>query len=102
MGTMVLDIRLAVEDCEKAIKLEPGFIKAYNHKGRALAAMKKHPEAVASFGKALEIDGNNQEALDGMKKCKDAMYAGMNEKERRDAAMGDPAIQATYFTLAFI
>lgn len=59
------------QDCEKAIALEPGFIKAYIRKGNALAGMKKHSEAVSAYNHALEIDANNQEAQEGITKCRE-------------------------------
>ena len=55
--------------------------------------MKKYGEAQSAFNKALEIDGNNAEALEGLTKCRQAMYGGMSKKERQESAMQDPEVQ---------
>jgi len=36
---MILAYESAIEDCEKAIALSPGMVKAYFRKGKALATL---------------------------------------------------------------
>ena len=90
---MPIQLSSPFQDCETALKLEPGFIKAHVRKGNALMGMKKYSEAQSAFYKALELDGNNSEALEGLAKCKQNMYSGMSAKERAESAMKDPEVQ---------
>lgn len=66
-------------------------VKGYIRKGMALLAMKEHSKATAAFQKALEIDPNNQEAIDGYRKC--TMDSMANPDEVRKRAMNDPEVQ---------
>lgn len=49
----------AISDCDAAINLEPGFVKAYVRKGNALFNSKKVTEAMQVFEKAYEIEPND-------------------------------------------
>ncbi len=48
----------AIENYDKAIKLNPLYPMLYCNKGIALWNLKKHNEALANFEKALELDPN--------------------------------------------
>ena len=82
---------LALKDCEECIKLEPTFIKGHIRKGMALLALKDYTKATSAFQKALEIDPNSQEAMDGYRKC--TMGTFTNPEEARKRAMNDPEVQ---------
>ncbi|XP_035212131.1 stress-induced-phosphoprotein 1-like [Stegodyphus dumicola] len=82
---------LALKDCETCIKLDPNFVRGHIRKGMALMALKEHAKASAAFQKALELDPNNQEALDGYRKCITANSS--NPEEVRKQAMSDPEVQ---------
>ncbi len=58
-------------------------------KGQALIAMKDVNKAMVAFQKALEIDPNNFDAREGLKKC----YAADDPETRRKMAMQNPEIQ---------
>ena len=45
---------------------------------------------MASFQKALELDPNNRDASEGVKKC----YSADDPEERRKVAMNNPEIQS--------
>nr|XP_023397019.1 small glutamine-rich tetratricopeptide repeat-containing protein alpha isoform X2 [Loxodonta africana] len=45
----------AVQDCERAIAIDPSYSKAYGRMG-----LQKHSEAVAYYKKALELDPDNE------------------------------------------
>ncbi|WP_082068316.1 tetratricopeptide repeat protein [Rickettsia endosymbiont of Ixodes pacificus] len=47
---------LALEACNKAIKLNPGYSKAYNNKGIALYYLGKYNLVLESYNKAIELD----------------------------------------------
>lgn len=82
---------LALKDCETCIKLDPTFVRGYIRKGMALMALKEHSKASSAFQKALDLDPNNQEALDGYRKCITA--SSSNPEEVRKQAMSDPEVQ---------
>jgi len=82
---------LALKDCETCIKLDPNFVRGHIRKGMALMALKEHSKASAAFQKALDLEPNNQEALDGYRKCITA--SSSNPEEVRKQAMSDPEVQ---------
>ncbi|XP_054712606.1 stress-induced-phosphoprotein 1-like isoform X2 [Uloborus diversus] len=82
---------LALKDCETCIKLDPNFVRGHIRKGMALMALKEHAKASAAFQKAMELDPNNQEALDGYRKC--ITTSSSNPEEVRKQAMSDPEVQ---------
>jgi stress-induced-phosphoprotein 1 len=90
--TKLIEFKLALKDSEEGIKLDPTFIKSYLRKGHALMAMKDLGQAMAAFGKALEIDPNCQEAIDGYRQC--TMKADSDPEEVRKRAAADPEVQA--------
>jgi len=46
----------AIECYEKALEIDPKFVKAWNNKGLALNGLGKYEEAIECYEKALEID----------------------------------------------
>ncbi|XP_023039411.1 small glutamine-rich tetratricopeptide repeat-containing protein alpha [Piliocolobus tephrosceles] len=50
----------AVEDCKRAICLNPNYSKAYGRMGLALSSLNKHMEAAAYYEKALDLDPDNE------------------------------------------
>lgn len=89
--TKLMEFRLALKDSEEGIKLDPNFLKCYLRKGHALLAMKDLSQAMAAFGRALEIDQNCQEAIDGYRQC--TVRASNDPEEVRKRAAADPEVQ---------
>lgn len=85
------EFKLALQDCEDCIKIEPTFVKGHIRKGFALLALKEYSRATTAFQKALELDPNSGEALDGYRKCNTALMD--NPEEVRKRAMSDPEVQ---------
>lgn len=50
---------MAVQDCEKALALDPAYSKAYSRLGLAQFSLGNYEEAVAAYKKGLELDPNN-------------------------------------------
>jgi len=86
---------LASKDCDECIRLDPTFVKGYIRKGYALLAMRDTTKARAAFEKALELDQNSAEALDGFKKCS-VGFGNVDPEEARKRAMADPEIQEIF------
>lgn len=83
------EFKLACDDSDECIKRDPKFIKGYIRKGYALIAMKKNTEAAEAFKKALDVDENNAEALDGYQKA----LGSTDPEELRKRALQNPEVQ---------
>ncbi|XP_044477178.1 hsp70-Hsp90 organizing protein 3-like [Mangifera indica] len=90
----------ALKDAEKCIELDPTFSKGYTRKGAAQFFMKEYDKALETYQEGLKHDPENQELLDGMRRCVQQINkAGRGElsteelKERQAKAMQDPEIQ---------
>ncbi|XP_067625937.1 stress-induced-phosphoprotein 1 [Eurosta solidaginis] len=82
---------LGLKDCETCIQLDDKFIKGYIRKGKILQGMQKSSKAAAAYSKALEIDPQNAEALEGYRVC--SMSYHRSPEEVMKNAMGDPEVQ---------
>ncbi|KAH8263374.1 hypothetical protein KR044_007852, partial [Drosophila immigrans] len=85
---------LGLKDCDTCIKLDEKFIKGYIRKGKILQAsigMQQTSKASTAYQKALELDPNNAEAIDGYRQC--SMNFQRNPQEVLKNAMSDPEIQ---------
>jgi len=65
----------AISDAEKAIELDPKFVKAYYRKGSALIALNKYSDALKEFKHVIDIEPNNKEARSKWTECKKAQAA---------------------------
>jgi len=88
--TKLAEFNMALKDCDECIKLDPTFIKGYLRKGATLLALKQQKKAGEVYQKALEIDSNCQEAIEGYRK---SSVMGGDPEEVRQRAMQDPEVQ---------
>ncbi|GLU05623.1 hypothetical protein SLE2022_227150 [Rubroshorea leprosula] len=89
-----------LKDAEKCIELDPTFSKGYNRKGAVQFFMKEYDKALETYQEGLKHDPNNQELLDGVRRCVDQINKANRGdlspeelKERQAKAMQDPEIQ---------
>lgn len=82
---------LGLKDCDTCCKLDESFIKGWIRKGKILQVMQKSSEAQTAYQRALEIDPNNAEALEGYRACTMAVHS--DPKEVWKKAMNDPEVQ---------
>jgi stress-induced-phosphoprotein 1 len=82
---------LALKDCDKCIELDPGFVKAYLRKAKVHQGIGQTSKAMAAYEKALELDANCTEAIEGYKNC--AIQSHSDPEETRRRAMNDPEVQ---------
>lgn len=82
---------LGLKDCDTCVRLDETFIKGWIRKGKILQVMQKSSEAQTAYQKALEIDPNNAEALEGYRACTMAVHS--DPKEVWKKAMNDPEVQ---------
>ena len=87
---------MAIKDCDKAIELDPKFVKAYTRKGYCHIQMKEYHKALDDYNEALRIDPNCAEAIGGIQSVNAAIaknsYSAPDEEQIRHA-MADPEIQ---------
>jgi tetratricopeptide (TPR) repeat protein len=53
----------SIADFDKAIELNPNYVKAWGNRGIAKGNLQKHKEAISDFDKAIELNPNFSEAL---------------------------------------
>jgi stress-induced-phosphoprotein 1 len=89
-----------LKDAEKCLELDPNFTKGYTRKGAIQFFMKEYDKAMETYQAGLKLDPNNQELLDGVKRCiEQTNKANRGEisqdelQERQNKAMQDPEIQ---------
>lgn len=86
---------LGLKDCDKCVELDPKFIKGWIRKGHILQGMQQSSKALSAFQKALELDPNNTEALNGYRSCTlENAGQGNDPKKTMQRAMADPEVQA--------
>lgn len=59
----------AIADCDRALELDPKFMKAYYRKGVSLMAILKHKEALGCFKTVLKTLPNDKLTLENHKQC---------------------------------
>lgn len=89
-----------LKDAEKCIELDPTFSKGYTRKGAIQFFMKEYDKALETYQEGLKHDPNNQELLDGVRRCVEQISKASHGdispeelKERQAKAMQDPEIQ---------
>ncbi|PIA50108.1 hypothetical protein AQUCO_01300684v1 [Aquilegia coerulea] len=89
-----------LKDAEKCLELDPTFTKGYTRKGAIQFFMKEFDKALETYQEGLKHDPNNQELLDGVRRCVEQINrAGRGDispedlKERQAKAMHDPEVQ---------
>ena len=87
------DFSGALRACEKALDLDPKYLKAYAKKGDLEFHAKEFHKAMESYKKGLAIDPNNAACKNGLQKVTMAIHQGSSQEERAAHAMQDPDIQ---------
>ncbi|KAJ8632217.1 hypothetical protein MRB53_025553 [Persea americana] len=89
-----------LKDAEKCIELDATFSKGYTRKGAIQFLMKEYDKALVTYQEGLKHDPNNQESLDGVRRCIGQInktnrgeISPEELKERQAKAMQDPEIQ---------
>jgi len=91
--TKVAEFDLGLKDCNTCLVLDPTFIKGYLRKGKILLVLKESSKALVCYEKALELDANNQEAIEGVRAAWQAQRGDDNDDDsRRKKAMSDPEV----------
>lgn len=64
---------VAESDCNLAVALDGGYVKAYARRGAARFALKKHQSALEDYETVLKLDPSNVEAQNEVKKIKEIL-----------------------------
>jgi len=88
------DFQGAKRATEKALELDPKYVKAYGKRGDLEFHAKEYHKAMESYKKGLAVDPANAACKAGLQKVQTAIAAGGDDAERRAHAMADPEIQA--------
>ena len=85
----------AKQACEKALDLDPSYVKAIAKKGDLEFLMKEYHKALESYKKGLALEPANAACKQGLAKTTHAINsASGSDQERAQHAMADPEIQA--------
>jgi len=96
----VMDFNGAKRNIEKAIELDPKYVKAWARKGDIEVLMKENHKALESYKAGLVIDSTNTTCKEGLRKVTAMINYGaanMTEEEKQERArhgMADPEIQS--------
>lgn len=94
----VMDFQGAKSNCEKALELDPKYVKAWARKGDIESLQKEYHKAMESYQTGLKIEPDNKACRDGLAKVTYQINmmssSGEVDKERAAHGMADPEIQA--------
>jgi len=96
----IMDFNGAKREVEKALDLDPKYVKAWARKGDIEMVMKEFHKAMDSYKNGLEIDPSNATCKEGLRKVTQQINYGrqnMTEEQKKEQAahaMADPQIQA--------
>merc|ERR1712205_205125 len=85
----------AKADCDKALQIEPTFVRALERRGNCYQMLKEVTKAMADFRKGLELDPQNRACLEGLQRVEANMFnsGGQRDEQQVANAMKDPEIQ---------
>lgn len=96
----IMDFNGAKREVEKALELDPKYVKAWARKGDIEFVMKEFHKSTDSYKKGLEIEPTNATCKQGLQKVTQQINYGranMTEEQKKEQAahaMADPEIQA--------
>ena len=82
--------------CEKALSIDPNYVKAWCKKGDIEFFMKEYHRAMESYQKGLSLDQTDRACMDGLRKVSMKINSASSEQEQQERAahgLADPEIQ---------
>lgn len=93
----LMDPVTALKDAEKAVALDPTFVKAWARKGTCHQMQKEYHKAIDAFQTGLKLESNNKDCMEGYRRTAELIAkqssGGSFDEERVKHAMADPEIQ---------
>eukprot|EP01088_Endostelium_zonatum_P019005 TRINITY_DN635_c0_g1_i1.p1 TRINITY_DN635_c0_g1~~TRINITY_DN635_c0_g1_i1.p1 ORF type:complete len:584 (+),score=193.96 TRINITY_DN635_c0_g1_i1:81-1832(+) len=95
--TRVGEYKMAENDCDKCLELDPNFVKAYSRKGTVQFLMKQYHKALETYDKGLKLDAENAELTEGVNRTLEAIDRQQNgevdEEAVKNAVNNDQELQ---------
>ena len=93
----LLEPAQGLKDAEKALEIDPKFVKAWVRKGTCHQIMKEYHKALEAFDKGLLLEPTSKECIEGKQKTVNLIQSTShassgNDEERMRHAMADPEI----------
>jgi stress-induced-phosphoprotein 1 len=63
-----MEFNTALKDADRAVELDPKFVKAYAKKGSCHHMMKEYHKAMKAYEDGLKIDPTNKDCIEGKQK----------------------------------
>lgn len=76
-----MEFPTALKDLERAIELDPTYVKAYIKKGTCHFALKEYHKAINVYEQGLKLSPNNEEIKDLLLKTRTAAYVGGGDQK---------------------
>jgi stress-induced-phosphoprotein 1 len=98
--TKIMDFNGAKTQIEKALEIDPNYVKAWSRKGDIEFAFKEYHKAMDSYQHGLELEPDNVACKQGLTKTQVQITVGRatmtdeQKKEQAAHAMADPEIQS--------
>ncbi|MBZ5638468.1 MAG: tetratricopeptide repeat protein [Acidobacteriia bacterium] len=90
----------AIEDYERALRLNPGFADAHNNLGNALLRLRRTEEAIEHYRKALRLEPNSAKVLNNLGKALATMGKPQDALEYFERALRiDPWLAGAHVNL---
>eukprot|EP00996_Jenningsia_fusiforme_P007002 NODE_903_length_1835_cov_160.438410_g796_i0.p1 GENE.NODE_903_length_1835_cov_160.438410_g796_i0~~NODE_903_length_1835_cov_160.438410_g796_i0.p1 ORF type:complete len:547 (-),score=118.08 NODE_903_length_1835_cov_160.438410_g796_i0:125-1765(-) len=90
------ELSYAQKDCDKALELNPDFVKCMTRKAQIHFLAKEYHKALQWYEKALKLEPQNPELRSGVERTLKQInsHTGEVDEERARRGMADPEIQA--------
>lgn len=89
----LMSLSEAFADTEKALEIDPNFLRAHQRHCTVQMMMKRYHKALTSYEKAMKLFPNDAEIKEGYYKCVSKINEGGDDQERLNQTMNDPEIQ---------
>lgn len=92
----LMEFPAAKAACEKALEIDPNYVKAWCKKGDIEFFMKEYHRAMESYQKGLSLDQTDRACMDGLRKVSMKINSTESEQEQKERAahgLADPEIQ---------
>lgn len=95
----LMDPVSALKDAEKAIALDPAFVKGWARKGTCHQMQKEYHKAMEAFQTGLKLEPGNKDCIEGGRRTTELIQQNVsaknsgNDEERMAHAMADPEIR---------
>lgn len=92
----LMEFPAAKAACEKALEIDPNYVKAWCKKGDIEFFMKEYHRSMESYQKGLSLDQTDRACMDGLRKVSMKINTTASEQEQQERAahgLADPEIQ---------